>query len=64
MIDSTSRTWGYFQEFSQTRDKFCADLVTLRLDQDLVNVVSVEGENERSLITLRGLHARRCTHDV
>ena len=40
-------------------------LVTLRLDQDLVNVVSqVEGENERSLITLRGLHARRRTHDV
>ena len=31
-------------------------------DQDLVNVVSVEGENERSLITLRGLHARRRTY--
>ena len=30
----------------------------------LGNVVSVEGEIERSLITLRGLHARRRTHDV
>ena len=36
-------------------------LVTLWLDQDLVNVVSVEGENERSLIALRGLHASRRT---
>ena len=43
---------------------FCAGLVTLRLDQGLVNVASVEGDNERSLITLRGLHERRRTHDV
>ena len=64
MIDSTSCTCGYFYEFSQTRDKFCAGLVTLRLDQDLVNVVSVEGENKRSLVTLRGPHAHRRTHDV
>ena len=39
-------------------------VVRPRFDQDLVNVVSVEGKNERTLITLRGLHARRRTHDV
>ena len=26
--------------------------------------LSVEGENECSLVTLRGLHARRRTHDI
>ena len=39
-------------------------MITLRLDQDLLIEVGVEGENEPNLVALIGLHARERKHHV